>query len=108
MIKECLKETINESYSVRRLAEFDVVRGDNQPHTVKGLEQYKDKLYDVRMYHSKDVTYCLFSIGKNARKYICCRLEYDKEYGTWLGFTPIPKHKVPTIIKQDLKEHPTN
>ena len=107
-IKKRIQRLLNENCSVRRLAEYDVVNGDNQSHTVKGLEEYKDNLYDVRMYHSKDVTYCMFSIGKNTKKYICCRLEYDKEYGTWLGFTPIQKHKVPTIIKQDLKDMPTN
>ena len=55
------------------------------------------------MYYAKHETFCVFKIGKDKRRFICCRLEYDKEYGTWLGFTPIKNYLVPTLIKQDLQ-----
>lgn len=111
IIQECIKKALCESYSIRRLGHFDVVKGDNQPHSIKGLEQYGNTLYDVRLYsdvNDKKETFAIFSIGKNASKYICCRLESDDEYGTWLGFTPIKNYDVPTMIKQDLKNNPTN
>lgn len=111
IIRECIKKALNESYSVRRLGCFDVVKGDNQPHSIKGLEQYGNALYDVRLYsnvNDKKETFAIFSIGKNTSKYICCRLEFDEEYGTWLGFTPIKNYDVPTMIKQDLKNNPIN
>lgn len=100
-----------ESYSIRRLGCYDVVKGDNQPHSIKGLEQYGNALYDVRLYSNvsdRKETFAIFSIGKNTSKYICCRLESDEEYGTWLGFTPIKNYDVPTMIKQDLKNTPIN
>lgn len=111
IIRECIKKALNESYSVRRLGCFDVVKGDNQPHSIKGLEQYGNALYDVRLYSNvsdRKETFAIFSIGKNTSKYICCRLEFDEEYGTWLGFTPIKNYDVPTMIKQDLKNNPIN
>ena len=111
IIRECIKMALNESYSIRRLGCFDVVKGDNQPHSIKGLEQYGNALYDARLYsnvNDKKETFAIFSIGKNTSKYICCRLEFDEEYGTWLGFTPIKNYDVPTMIKQDLKNNPIN
>lgn len=111
MVKECVKTIIYESYSKRRIGKYDVIEGDNQPHSIKGLEQYGKKLYDVRLYsevNDKKKTFAVFSIGRNTSKYICCHLETDDEYGVWLGFTPLEKHDVPALIKQDLKENPTN
>lgn len=111
MIQECAKSIIYESYSKRRIGKYDVVEGDNQPHSLKGLEQYGNNLYDVRLYsevNDKKETYAVFSIGKDTSKYICCHLETDDEYGVWLGFTPLEKQNVPALIKQDLKDNPTN
>lgn len=87
----------------RKLAEFTVVNGDNQPHVVKELQQYGENLYDVAMYHSSNKTYCVFSIGKYTNRLICCILNYDEKYKTWLGFTPIKSNLIPSIIKDDLK-----
>ncbi len=111
MIQECVKSIIYESYSKRRIGKYDVVEGDNQPHSLKGLEQYGNNLYDVRLYsevNDKKETYAVFSIGKDTSRYICCHLETDEEYGSWLGFTPLEKQNVPALIKQDLKDNPIN
>lgn len=102
MIKESIRQIIYE-YKTKRLGKYEVVLGDMTPHKIDGLEQYGNNLYDYKMYHAKDETFCVFKIGKDTRKFICCRLEYDKEYGTWLGFTPIKNYHVPTLIKQDLQ-----
>lgn len=87
----------------RKLSEFTVINGDNQPHMIKGLEQYGENLYDVVMYHSSDKTYCVFSVGKDTNKFLCCILNYDKKYKIWISFTPIRSIFVPQIIKNDLK-----
>lgn len=105
IIADTVRQVLSESFTTRRLGKYTVVSGDNKPHSVEGLEQYGNTLYDVAMYHSKNETLCLFSIGKNSHKFICCKLEYDKKYGTWLGFTPINCYDVPTLIKQDAKEN---
>lgn len=102
VIKESVRQIIYE-YKTKRLGKYDVVFGDMTPHKIDGLEQYGKNLYDYRMYHAKDETFCVFKIGKDTRKFICCRLEYDKEYGAWLGFTPIKNYLVPILIKQDLQ-----
>lgn len=106
--KRILAETKHQGKVYRRLAEYTVVDGDEQPNMIKGLEQYGNDLYDYRMYDSKNITYCIFSLGKHSKKFICCKLEYDKEWGTWLGFTPIRRCDVPTIIIQDLKNAANN
>lgn len=106
--KRILAETKHQGKVYRRLAEYTVVDGDEQPNVIKGLEQYGNDLYDYRMYDSKNITYCIFSLGKHSKKFICCKLEYDKEWGTWLGFTPIRRCDVPTIIIQDLKNAANN
>lgn len=103
IIADTVRQMLSESFTTRRLGKYTVVSGDNKPHSVEGLEQYGKTLYDVAMYHSKDEALCLFSIGKNSHKFICCKLEYDKKYGTWLGFTPVNHYDVPTLIKQDAK-----
>lgn len=105
IIADTVRQVLSESFTTRRLGKYTVVGGDNKPHSVEGLEQYGNTLYDVAMYHSKNETLCLFSIGKNSHKFICCKLEYDKKYGAWLGFTPINYYDVPTLIKQDAKEN---
>lgn len=89
----------------RELNCYIVINGDNQPHTIKMLEQYGENLYDVAMYHSPEKTYCVFSVGKHTNKFICCLLNYDEETKMWLGFTPMKSNSVPQLIKTDLKEN---
>lgn len=108
-VREILnKQMLNESYITRRKGKYTIVYGDNQPHSIEGLEKYGNNLYDVAMYNSKDEHICAFSIGQDSNKFICCNLEYDKDYGEWLGFTPIKYYNVPTLIRQDLRERFTN
>lgn len=95
---------LTESYSTTRIGKYTAVEGDNQPHSIEGLESYGNNLYDIVMYNSKGEHICVFSISKGSNKYICCNLEYDKDYGNWLGFTAIKYYNVPTLIRQDLKE----
>ena len=99
---------LKESYTTRRLGKYTIVKGDNEPHSIEGLEAYGNNLYDVAMYDAKDETICVFSVGKNSNKFIYCRLEYSKEYGQWLGFTPLKYYDAPYLIRQDIKENFTN
>lgn len=108
IVRNCIQRILNETYSTSRVGKYIVVLGDNQPHSIEGLEKYRDNLYDVAMYNSKEEHICVFSIGRNTKKFICCNLEYDKDYGEWLGFTPIKSYDVPTLIRQDLRERFTN
>ena len=106
LISESTKKHINlliESYTKRRLGKYNVVKGDERPNSVDGLEKYGHNLYDYLMYDSSDETYCVFRIGKKSKRFICCKLEYEKDSKIWLGFTPIKHYNVPLIIKQDLK-----
>lgn len=114
IVRECItlilseSQSLNESYTTRRLGKYTVVKGDNEPHSIEGLEAYGNNLYDVAMYNAKDETICVFSVGKNSNKFIYCRLEYSKEYGQWLGFTPLKYYDAPYLIRQDIKENFTN
>lgn len=101
-------QLLNESYTTRRLGKYTIVNGDNEPHSIEGLETYGNNLYDVAMYDTNDETICVFSVGKNSNKFIYCRLEYSKEYGQWLGFTPLKYYDAPYLIRQDIKENFTN
>ena len=101
-------QLLNESYTTRRLGKYTIVNGDNEPHSIEGLETYDNNLYDVAMYDTNDETICVFSVGKNSNKFIYCRLEYSKEYGQWLGFTPLKYYDAPYLIRQEIKENFTN
>ena len=105
IINETISDYLNESYVKRQSGQFTVVKGDNEAHSIKGLEMFKDNLYDVAMYDSPNSTFCVYSIGKHTNKFVCCKLLYDKEYGTWLGFEPIKSQDVPILIKKDLKRY---
>ena len=105
IINETISDYLNESYIKRQSGQFTVVKGDNEAHSIKGLEKYSGNLYDVAMYDSPIKTFCVFSIGKGTNSFVCCKLLYDKEYGTWLGFEPIKSQDVPSQIKKDLKRH---
>lgn len=108
IIHESIGKVLQESYITRRLGKYTVVNGDKKPHSVAGLEKYGNNLYDIAMYSYQDEHLCVFSVGKDSNKFICCSLEYDKDYKEWLGFTPIKYYEVPTLIRQDIKEHFTN
>lgn len=106
LISESTKKHINlliESYTKRQLGKYNVVKGDERPNSIDGLEKYGHNLYDYLMYDSLDETYCVFRIGKKSKRFICCKLEYEEDSKIWLGFTPIKHYNVPLIIKQDLK-----
>ena len=105
IINETISDYLNESYIKRQSGQFTVVKGDNEAHSINGLEKYSGNLYDVAMYDSPIKTFCVFSIGKGTNSFVCCKLLYDKEYGTWLGFEPIKSQDVPSQIKKDLKRH---
>lgn len=84
------------------------MKGDNLPHTIKGMEQYENNLYDKTMYTSPDETICVFSVGNNTNKRICFRLEYEKSTRMWLGFTPLEVKDVPVLIRQHIKDKSLN
>lgn len=44
---------LTESYSTTRIGKYTAVEGDNQPHSIEGLESYGNNLYDIVMYNSK-------------------------------------------------------
>ena len=94
---------ISKTIPTHQLAEYTVIKGDNEPHSVAALKEFGENLFDVAMYSAtREETYCVFSIGKNTNKFVCCKLETDNMYESWLGFTPIKNYQVPYIIKQDL------
>jgi len=103
MVQHILRR-IREGRCPDRIGEFDIVRGNNKPHAIKSLKKYGKTLYDRFMFHSPEDTYCVYTVGKDTHRVVYCRLEYDKEWGTWLGFTPLEPYDVPTMIRQWVKD----
>lgn len=106
--KSCDKKNAWTNGKYRRIGKYLIIKGDNQPHRIEGMELYGENLYDKTMYSAPDETICVFSVGKDTNKRICFRLEYDKKTRMWLGFTPLEVKDVPVLIRQHIKDKSLN